>query len=234
MKEFHRRPPRKTTFSFSRRSLAEGQRRASDPFHPPRLPFCPPKTCLYYAGDWESSDSNANGLFNSNDTAAGLEGQVWVGVKPNRNVTVTGATFNEFFTSGFTLTNPTQFAVQVGIKPGQPGKTICSTSGNAKLKVYGEGDVDVIQYSLTVAKFSKSCRLRKDKVYYVNLLPTSSNGYGYVTNVEDKKPKNHYGWRNDLDDCYFNGAAFNADYVTCNSQGAFDELSIALTGKKTK
>ena len=58
-------------------------------------------------------------------------------------MTVTGATFNEFFTSGFTLTNPTQFAVQVGIKPGQPGKTICSTSGNAKLKVYGEGDVDV-------------------------------------------------------------------------------------------
>jgi hypothetical protein len=56
-----------------------GTAAGSDPFHPPRLPFCPPKTCLYYAGDWESSDSNANGLFNSNDTAAGLEGQVWVG-----------------------------------------------------------------------------------------------------------------------------------------------------------
>jgi hypothetical protein len=205
-----------------------------DSFHTPYPPFCVPGNCLYYAGDFDSTDSDANGLFNSNDTGADLEGQVWVGVKPNRDVIVTGATFNQFFTSGYALTNPVPFVVQVGIKPRQPGKTICSTSGNGTLTVYGEGDGGPEQYSVTVAKFSKSCRLERDKVYYVNLLPTSSNGYGFVTNVEDKKPKNHYGWKNDLDDCYFNGAAFGADYVTCNSQGAFDELSIALTGKKTK
>ncbi len=28
------------------------------------LPFCPPRTCLYYAGDFDSTDSNADGLFN--------------------------------------------------------------------------------------------------------------------------------------------------------------------------
>ena len=55
-------------------------------------------------------------------------------------------------------------------------------------------------------------------------------------NVEDKKPMNHYGWKNDLNHCFFNGTIENEDYdyVTCNSQGAFNELSIALTGKNTK
>ena len=37
-------------------------------------PFCPPKTCLYYAGDFDSNDSNANGLFNADDTGGALEG----------------------------------------------------------------------------------------------------------------------------------------------------------------
>jgi hypothetical protein len=193
-------------------------------------PFCPPDKCLYYAGDFESTYSGANGLFNENDTGAQLEGEAWVGVKPVRNATVTGVTFVEFFTSGFSGTNPTPFAVQVGIKPGQAGTTVCSATGNATLSIYGEGQFPM--YSYTVKKLSKSCHLKKGSVYYVNMLPISSNGYGYVTNLPPKAPPNHHGWKNDLNDCYFNGAAFGSDYVTCDSQGDFSELSIALTGKE--
>jgi hypothetical protein len=201
-----------------------------------RPPFCPPKTCLYYAGDWDSTDSNANGLFNSNDQGGGLEGQVWVGVKPDRDVTVTGATFNEFFVAWGVGTNPTPFVVQVGTRLGQAGKTVCNTSGDATESIYGEGQFPMGSY--TIKKFAKSCKLKKGKTYYVNLLPTFENNYGYLANVEDAKPKNHYGWKNDLNHCYFNGAVFGANYVTCNSQGignhGFSELSIALTGKETK
>ncbi len=198
------------------------------------LPFCPPKTCLYYAGDFNSADPNANGLLNSN-YAGILIGQVWVGVKPTHDATVTGATFNEFSGAG-TLTNPTPFAVQVGIKPGQAGKTICSTSGTATMRVYEQSDSGPNQYSFTIKKLSPSCKLKKGRVYYVNLLPTSDDAPAYVTNVEDRKPKYHYGWKNDLNHCYFNGTGFGDgyNYVTCNSQGAFNEFSIALTGKVTK
>jgi hypothetical protein len=192
------------------------------------VPFCPPTTCLYYAGDYDSANSNALALFNADYTNGSVEGQAWVGVKPNRDVTVTGATFVEFLTSGYIGTNPTPFAVQTGIQPGQAGKTICNTSGNATISLY-QDDTD---YSYTVKKLSRPCKLLKSKVYYVNLLPTSSNGYGAVANVEDARPKNHYGWKNDLNDCYFNSAYYGQDYVTCNSQGPFSELSIALTGKK--
>jgi hypothetical protein len=204
------------------------------------LPFCPPKTCLYYAGDFDSTDTNANGLFNSNDSNDGLIGWTWVGVKPPKAVTVTGATFNQFFTAGFVGTNPTPFQTQVGLSLNGDGKTVCNTTGNATLRQYGESDFGLVQYSYTIKKLKEACIIAKPTKQfpstYVNLLPTSGNGYGYVVNVEDAKPKNHRGWKNDLDDCYF------ADYCrssrplqcvfSCSNQGTFDELSIALTGKK--
>jgi hypothetical protein len=197
-------------------------------------PFCPPKTCLYYAGDFDSANSNANGLLNGNDTYGGLVEWVWVGVKPPRAVTVTGVTFNQFFTSDFVGTNPTPFQTMINIVQGKGGTLVCNTSGNATLKQYGESDFGYVQYSYTVKKLAKPCTIAKPSKKvpstYVNLLPTSNNGYGYLVNVEDAKPKNHRGWKNDLDDCYI----FSYDgpqYAPCNSQGTVDEFSIALTGK---
>jgi hypothetical protein len=206
------------------------------------LPFCPPKTCLYYAGDFDSNDSNADGLYNANDTGANLEGQTWVGVKPPKAATVTGVTFNQFFTAGFVGTNPTPFQTQIGITIGNPGTIVCNTTGNATLKQYGESDFGYVQYSYTVKKLVKACTIAKPTKQcpstYVNLLPTSNSGYGYLVNVEDAKPKNHRGWKNDLDDCFFNTQVLDIIWVPCNSQGigtnGFSELSIALTGKEAK
>jgi hypothetical protein len=78
---------------------------------------------------------------------------------------------------------------------------------------------------------AKSCKLKKGKVYYVNLLPVSGNGYGYLWNVPPMPP-NHEGWKNDPDDCYFNDEGEGLDYVTCDSQGTFSVLDIGLTGKQ--
>ncbi len=192
-------------------------------------PFCPPRTCLYYAGDFNSANSDANGLFNANYESGGLLGQVWVGVKPNRDATVTGATFVQFASSGYTLINPTPFAIQVGVRPGQAGKTICSTSGNATVSLYQYSEI-ASTYSFTIKKLSKPCKLKKGNVYYVNLLPTSDTGYGYLANVEDARPQNHHGWKNDPDDCYFNGLGL--DYVPCDSRGPFSVLDIGLTGRE--
>jgi hypothetical protein len=195
-------------------------------------PFCRRKVCLYYAGDYDSNWIDGSGLFNANDTGDGLDGQVWVGVKPNHDATVTGATFVEFVTAGYTGTNPIPFAVQVGIKPGQAGKTVCSSNASATYKVYGYfGEAPA--YRVTIKSLPKSCKLKKNQLYYVNLLPTSSNGYGYLLNLPPD-PLNHHGWKNDPDHCYFNSASFGIDYQTCNSQGHFSELQIALTGKQTK
>ena len=204
-------------------------------------PFCPPKTCLYYAGDFNTNDSNANGVYNTDNTQNDLEGAVWVGVKPNRDVTVTGATFNQCFAFNLALgVNPTPFTVQVGIKPGHAGRVVCNTSGNAALAEYNASQL-CEQGSYTIKKLSKSCSLKRGTTYYVNLLPIYDNGnYGTLMDVEDANPVNHRGWKNVIDDSYFNGAGFGANYETtwgrngyCKGYGC-DAFSIALTGTKTK
>ncbi len=194
--------------------------------------FCPPSSCLYYAGDYDPNWTGENGLYNANDTGAQMDGQAWVGVRPDRDVTVTGATFVEALQIEEGWENPTSFAVQVGIRPGKAGKTVCSTSGTAAYSQYDIGDL-VDAYAYTVQKLAKPCRLIKGKVYYVNLLPTNQNGAGFLMNVPPYHP-NHQGWRNDPNDCYFNGANFGLNYVPCNSQGDFSVLEIALTGRATK
>ena len=202
-------------------------------------PFCKGTSCLYYAGDFDSSASGANGLFNANYTGASEEGQVWVGVRPKGAHTVTGSTFNEFLSAGFTGTQPTPFQTQVGIKAGIAGRTVCNTSGTATIAVYGEGDFGFTQYSYTVKKLAKACAMRAGikGPTYVNMVPTSANGYGYLVDVQDANPVNHYGWKNNVDNSYFNGPVFGATYeATWGSSGACggtgcDEFSIALTGK---
>ncbi len=195
-------------------------------------PFCQPSSCLYYAGDFESSWSGANGLFNANDAGSGDLAQVWVGVRPTEDARVTGATFVQSLSDGYVGVNPTWFTVQVGIKPGQVGTTVCSTSGNPTYSEYGNNGG--YTYSYTISRLSKPCKLNKGTVYYVNLLPTSADGLGSVLNVQPKSPPNHHGWKNDPNDCYFNGVmgGDNYNYVPCDRLGTFPEFSIALTGKQ--
>jgi hypothetical protein len=204
------------------------------------LPFCPPKSCLYYAGDFDSNNPSANGLYNADSAGTG-EGQVWVGVKPAHDAIVTGATFNECMSPNNGVgVNPTPFVIQTGIGPGHAGTIICNTNGNATLKYYQSGDV-CNQESYSIAMLAKSCRLKKGRVYYVNLLPTYEDStFGALTDVEDKPAPNHYGWKTIIDNSYFNSTSFGDVYVpTWGSSGACsgvgcDAFSIALTGKQKK
>jgi hypothetical protein len=216
--------------------VRSGEAESAPSVRPAGVPFCS-KKCLYYAGDFDSTDSNANGLFNAADGST--VGQTWIGVKPTKSSTVTGVTFNEFFNSAGVGTNPTPFQTQTGITLGVAGKTVCNTSGTATEAVYGESDFGLIQYSYTVKKLKKSCKIpkptKKVPSTYVNLLPTFSSTIGYTVNAEDAKPLHHKGWPNDQNDCFFNGtASFGITYATCNSQGigsnGFSVFSIALTG----
>jgi hypothetical protein len=208
-----------------------------------KLPFCQPKDCLYYAGDFDAQNSSANAVYNADSAGTG-KGQVWVGVRPAHDAVVTGGTFNECAstpTDGIGV-NPTPFAVKVGIKPGHAGKTVCSTSGNATFHFYLENNI-CNQASYTIAKLSKACRLSRGKVYYVNLLPRydGTDYYAFLADVEDKPAPNHYGWKNVIDNSYFNGDV-GRKYVYVPTWGTgggcggigCDAFSIALTGTQKR
>ena len=151
-------------------------------------------------------------------------------MKPAKPTSITGSAFNQFFTSGFIGTNPTSFQAQTGITMGNAGKLICNTSGNATMKLYGESDFGFNQYSYTVRKLKKACKVQVGKrgATYVNMLPTSANGYGFLANTDGT---NHKGWPNDPNDCYFNDVPFDLNYVSCSTQGTFTLMSIALTAQ---
>jgi hypothetical protein len=62
---------------------------------PANLFFCPPKTCLYYAGDTDYFNPNMNGLFDIDNPGIGVtDAEVWVGVRPVKDAIVTGTSGN--------------------------------------------------------------------------------------------------------------------------------------------
>ena len=205
-----------------------------------KLPFCPPKTCLYYSGDFDSNNPHSNGLFNLGNGGGFWE--VFVGVKPTESVVVTGATFNELSSNSQVGLNSTPFGVNVNMSSGNGGTFWCSTHGTVTMAAYGESYYGYTQYSYTIKKLSKACKLKKGTVYFVTLVPEYTDGstIAYLLDVEDKPAPNHRGWKNVLDDSFYLAPAFGAEYEptwgnsgACNGIGC-DGFSIALTGKKTQ
>jgi hypothetical protein len=201
--------------------------------------FCPPKTCLYYSGDSDTSSPNYNGLFDIDNPGIGItDAEVWVGVKPRKNATVTGTSGNYITFATSIGINPTPFAVQTGITAGHAGKTVCKTSGNATLRAYGcEPIFNCGNYY--ISKLKKSRKLKKGKVYFVSMQPqyNDNSTVAYLSD-DDGAHANKQGWPEIKDHSYFNSSFFGADYQpTWGSSGACAGIgcsgfSISLTGKE--
>jgi hypothetical protein len=205
---------------------------------PTSLFFCPPKTCLYYAGDTDIYSNNNNDVFDFDNPDIGVsDAEVWVGVKPTKNAIVTGTSGN-YFTNTTTIgINPTPFAVQTGITSGRGGKTVCKTSGNAVVRGYGcvVGIGNCENY--WIRKLKKSCRLKKGKVYFISMQPqyNDDSTLGYLFD-DDGAHANKRGWPEIKDKSYFNSSFFGANYQpTWGKNGACSGIgcsgfSISLTG----
>jgi len=206
---------------------------------PANLFFCPPKTCLYYSGDLDSTSPNSNALFDIDNPGIGIsDAEVWVGVKPRKNATVTGTSGNYYNTATGIGINPTPFTVQTGITAGHAGKTVCKTSGNAVFHAYGSCNIALNCDNYYISKLKKSCMLKKGRVYFVSMQPqyNDSTTIGYLQD-DDGAHANKQGWPEIVDDSYFNSSSFGIIYEpTSGSSGACggfgcDGFSISLTGK---
>jgi len=202
-------------------------------------PFCPRKSCLYYAGDFDIN--NANALFDYANAGTGKHAELWVGVKPTRDVTITGASGNYFTTNPQIGINPTPFLVRTGVTAGNGGQLVCKSGGNATLLFWQEQSFYYV-VNISIAKLTKPCHLKAGKRYYVDLTPqyNDDSSYALLIDEENHPPINHVGWPNDLDDDYWNAPSFGAVYQpTWGSSGACggfgcDEFSISLSGKIDK
>jgi hypothetical protein len=205
---------------------------------PSHLFFCPRGQCLYYAGDYDTTNPNSNALFDINNPGINADGEVWVGVKPTKDAIVTGTSGN-FATNAISVgINPTPFAIRTGITSGQGGKLVCKTAGNAIVKGYENcfiGGVNCNNYS--IRKLRKSCTLAKGKVYFISMQPqyNDNSTLGYLLD-DDGQHANKRGWPEIKDKSYFNSTSFGVTYEpTWTSNGACGGIgcsgfSISLTG----
>jgi hypothetical protein len=206
---------------------------------PADLFFCPPKTCLYYSGDFDTNNSNNNALFDINNPGINADGGVWVGVKPTKDAIVTGTSGNfATDTTRFGI-NPTPFAIRTRITPGQGGKLVCRTAGNAILEAYEGCDIGVNCFNYYIRKLKRSCTLAKGKVYFVFMQLQYDDGstVGYLWD-DDGTRMNRQGWPEIIDDSYFSSSSFHVNYEpTWGSNGGCggigcDGFSISLTGRQ--
>lgn len=199
-----------------------------------KLFFCPPSTCLYYAGD-----QGADAIFDFDNPGIGVtDAEVWVGVKPTTKAIVTGASGN-YYTDTTTIgINPTPFQVRVGITTGHGGKLVCNSNGNATVKAYGNPQNGLNAENYYIKKLAKSCRFKAKTIYFVNEVPQYNDGstIGYLSDVGNP-PKHHRGWPNLYNDSYFNSSSFGEVYQpiwnggsSCSGNNC-DVFSISLTGK---
>jgi len=199
---------------------------------PNSIPFCPTKSCLYYAGDFDSSYSGANAVCDFNNGVSDCA--LWVAVKPSKAARVTGVNFNVFNSTSSVGVNPTPVTFLKNVIAGVGGSPICTktTGGNAIMKLYQSGISPI--YSYYVRKLNVACSLPKGKLAWVNLQPTYSDGetWGYVPDIPITGVKNHIGWRTVYDDSYVNYDGLKwveTHNGVCGGLGC-DAFSVALNG----
>ena len=149
-------------------------------------PYCKP--CLFYAGDFDSNASDANGLANEVDLIVSTGAAVYTPfvVPKGKTWTVTGLFTNNFL---FALTidpQVTPYEIRKGIPKagGSGGKLVCHGTRPATLVDTGT----CFPTYATIVKNIKGCRLPAGK-YWMSVVP-------YCTNPNDSACAN--SWRSFL------------------------------------
>jgi hypothetical protein len=206
--------------------------RPSKPF------FCSLKSCLYYAGDNDTTDPGTNGLFDINNVGSGVWADVWVGVKPTKNATVSGVSGNYYNNATGIGTNPTPFVVRTGVSSGNGGKVVCNTSGNAMFGAYGESWSGLNSDNYRIKQVKQSCKFRKGKMYFILLEPqyNDTNTVGYLED-DNGLHAHHSGWPEVVDDSFFTWEEPPFYEPTWGQSGVCggigcDGFSMSLTGKQ--
>lgn len=200
---------------------------------PPKAPsWCKP--CLYYSGDIDTTNPNADGIWDNNYSGGEVDGQIFGAFKnTTKTVKATGGAINAF--GGPTTTDPTPWQINTKMSAGNGGKVVCSGSGTTTIKATGRTDSNwgvPDEYSVIEKKFKKACSLKKGS-YWLLIYPQSTNLWYESDEESDPKPINHVGWKNVIDKSIFNSTYFGFNYAYANTIGdaGGDDFSFGLIGK---
>jgi hypothetical protein len=200
--------------------------------------------CLWYSGDWDPSNPNANEQWNSFEPFNhNNKGQVFVpfvatpdGNALHKHVLISSITFNELV-SGISDFTTMTYEVRTGVGNGIPGTVRNSGSCvNPSAVPTGRGFGGESEYSFTCSP-KAPIKIAIGTIYWINTTPTFTvSNVAFLDDVEDTPAPNQFGWGDDLYNSFFYSLLFGVNFAptwgasgSCNGKGC-DEFSVAIAG----
>ena len=159
--------------------------------------FAPPAACspcLYYSGDFDANDANANGLANESDAIV-PSSSIYTPVTPNVTWHASALFINTL--SGLTPTTAT-WEIRTGVSEGNGGTLVASGSGAVTQTATGRTGFGFTEYTDSVAV---SVTLNAGTTYWINVTPVCAAcaSRAFESNVPPATAANHVGPANLLD-----------------------------------
>jgi hypothetical protein len=212
--------------------------------HPPHTTLTPPKfckPCLFYAGDFDSNASDANGLANEVDIIVSTGATTYTPfiVPKGKTWTVTGLFTNNFMTGEVVDPRMAPYEVRKGIPKsgGGGGQLVCHGRKPATLVTLAACQDFGFGCYATIVNTIKGCRLRSGK-YWVSVVPYCTNPHdpacqnsyqAFVTN-DDGAMKNRFGPLEPANDSFFNSIYFGAVWQPSSQQQTSSRFSVGVEG----
>ena len=190
----------------------------SQDWRPAQAPTAPKycKPCYFYAGDFDSTNSNANGLANEDDQLVS-DSHIY---SPFRVLKV-GASVSGLFVNSLdsvaAIDNPTPWAINKGVKAGSGGRVVAHGKTKSTDTPTGRSGFGLTEYTHLV-RFK--AHVLTGGVYFENVTPQCLTGsscgtarYFESDEENDPSPLNHVGSKNILDDSFWNSTSFGENWV---------------------
>jgi hypothetical protein len=192
--------------------------------------YAPPAACspcLYYSGDFNPGDPNANALANEEDAIVN-NASIYTPVTPDQQWSVTG-----LFENTLSQLTPTSVSweIRTGVSEGNGGTLYASGSGAPTQTATGRSGVGYTEYTDSVA-ISPAVTLQAGVTYWINVTPvcTACAGRAFESNVPAAGGANHVGPADVLNLSYFNSSFFGANFTNTNNEGTFPLFSFGIAG----
>lgn len=202
---------------------------------PPK--YCKP--CLFYAGDFDSNASDANGLANEFDLIVSTGAAVYTPfiVPKGKTWTVTGLFTNNFMLGGWVLDPPViPYEIRKGIPAtgGDGGKIVCHGKKHGTLVVV---ITDYASILASIVDNIKACRLPAGK-YWMSVVPyctnvndgACTNGYRAFLSNDDGAMTHRYGPLEPANDSFFNSKFYGAHWDPSSKWQTSKRFSVGVEG----
>lgn len=193
--------------------------------------FAPPAACnpcLYYSGDFDPNDANANALANEVDAIVTTGSSQYTPVTPNVTWQVSGLFVNTL--SGLTPTNAT-WEIRTGVSEGNGGTLVASGSTAVTQTPTGRSAFGFTEYTDSIG-LSPAVVLNAGTTYWINVTPVCAAcaSRAFESNVPPGTAANHVGPANVLDQSFWNSAFFGVNFTNSNNGGVFHLFSFGVVG----